>query len=136
MRGLLLVILLILILEAVLVRFMGSSSGYVLLAYGDTTVEMSVWTAAALALAIFMLLALAIELLLSVFRVPSKLGRWRKGKHQQADFRRTNDGQIAYLEGDYQRARQSLNQVAEHTDVPVMHHLISAKASEALGPCI
>lgn len=107
--------------------------GYILIAYGQTTVEMTLWIGLGL---LGLLLAIAIILFMVLRRgarfsdrVVSYLGsrRLRRGRGK------TTLGLIAFVEGNWVKARRLLVESAEETDAPLINYLLAARASHALG---
>lgn len=133
MRSLFLAGLLALALGGVLVNLLEKEPGYILIAYGQTTIEMSVWTGMGLALGGFLVLYLVLRGWRSTRRMPRKVGRWLDGRSLRLSHNRTNSGLIAFIEGRWERARKSLVQVAEGSDAPLIYYLLAARASHALG---
>jgi HemY protein len=116
-----------------MVGLLEKEPGYILIAYGKTTIELSVWTGIGLVLAGFFLLFVLSRSWRSTRRLPRKVGRWMDGRSLRASHKRTNRGLIAYTEGRWEPARKSLAQVAERSDAPLVYYLLAARASHALG---
>jgi HemY protein len=135
MRSLLGLIIVALLLSALMFKLLGGDAGYVLLVHGDTTVEMTLWTTVGLVILGVLLLWLLVQLLLIVFRVPGNWSQWRLGRHHKADIRRSNQGQIACVEGNWQSAQQAFAQVSEgeRSAQPLMNYILAARANAALG---
>ncbi len=133
MRRLFLVCLLALVVGAVLVGLLEKEPGYILIAYGQTTIEMSVWAGIGLALGGFFLLYLLMRGWRATRRMPRKVGSWLDSRSLRVSHNRTNRGLIAFIEGRWGRARKSLVQVAERSDAPLIYYLLAARASHALG---
>ena len=123
----------VLVLTGLGVSFLGENPGYVLIAYGDTRVELTLWTAIGLVI----LAAVALYLLMLLLRAPF-MG-WRsgramlQGRKAKAQEQRAANGLIAYIEGHWDKSRKILSQLAEKKESPLMFNLLSARASHALG---
>ncbi len=133
MRRLFLACMLALVAGVVMVSLLEKEPGYILIAYGQTTIEMSVWTGIGLALGGFFLLYLLLRSWRTTRRLPRKVGRWMDGRSLRVSHNRTNRGLIAFTEGRWERARKTLVQVAERSDAPLIYYLLAARASHALG---
>ena len=133
MRRWLLIILAAALLGLGLTRLLQQDPGYVLIAWGDVSYEMSVWTGILLLLAAFAVgsLALAIVRELRLFR--RRIGAWRKGRNIDLSLSQATRGMIAYNEGYWARARKLLGQAAQRSDNSVVFYLFAARASHALG---
>ncbi|RMA82208.1 HemY protein [Umboniibacter marinipuniceus] len=107
--------------------------GYVALARGEVMVQMSMVTAIGL-------LVLTIAAVLVMIRLVAILwmpGRWARqqllaGSKTRAT-RRTNRGFIAYLMGDFAKARQQLLASVGNVDSPMLNYLLAARSSQYLG---
>ncbi len=133
MRKLFLACLLALVVGVIGVGLLEKEPGYILIAYGKTTIELSVWTGIGLALVGIFLLYLLQRGWRSTRQLPHKVGHWMDDRSLRASHKRTNRGLIAYTEGRWEPARKSLAQVAERSDAPLVYYLLAARASHALG---
>lgn len=133
MRRIFLICLLALVAGVFLVSLLEKDPGYILIAYGDTTIEMSVWTGIALALAGFFLLYLLIRSWSNTRKIPSKVGGWMEERSEKATNNRANHGLTAFVEGRWDRASKSLEQVAERSKQPLVYYLLAAQAGHAMG---
>ncbi|MEE2652408.1 MAG: heme biosynthesis HemY N-terminal domain-containing protein, partial [Pseudomonadota bacterium] len=107
-------------------------SGYVLLAYGHTTVEMTLWVALAL-LALFLFMVwLLFSLLRRSARLSDKLGALRGQRRQQRERQRSHRGVIAYTQGNWLQAKRLLLSSAS-SDKPLINYLLAARACQRLG---
>jgi HemY protein len=133
MRRLFLICLLALVAGVFLVSLLEKDPGYILIAYGDTTIEMSVWTGIALALTSFFLLYLIIRSWTNTRKIPAKVGGWMDERNEKATSNHANRGLTAFVEGHWDRASKSLEQVAERSDKPLVYYLLAAQAGQAMG---
>ena len=108
-------------------------SGYLLLAYGQTTVEMTLWVAVAV-LAVF---CFAVWLLFSFLRrgakLTDRLGSLRSERRAQRARLQQHRGVVAYVEGNWQKARRLLQDAAHDGEGPLIGYLLAARASQRLG---
>jgi HemY protein len=133
MRRWLIVVLLAALAGLGLTRLLQQDPGYVLIAWGDYSVEMSMWTGVFL-----LLVGIAVASLLLVAIRESRLlrrrfGAWRQGRNFDLNLSRASRGMIAYSEGYWGRARKLLGQAAENSDNGVVYYLFAARASHAMG---
>lgn len=123
----------VLVLTGIAVTFLGQHPGYILIAYGDTRIELTLWTG----IGLLILGCVALYVLVLVLRIPF-LG-WRngramfEGRKAKAQEQRAANGLIAYIEGHWDKARKILSQLAGQKESPLMYNLLSARASHALG---
>jgi HemY protein len=133
MRRLFLICLIALLAGVFLVSLLEKDPGYILIAYGKTTIEMSVWMGIGLALASFALLYFLLRAWRNTRKLPGKVGRWMGDRSERATHNRANLGLTDFIEGRWERARKSLVQVAERSDEPLIYYLLAARASHAMG---
>ncbi|MEQ3696436.1 MAG: heme biosynthesis HemY N-terminal domain-containing protein [Pseudomonadales bacterium] len=107
--------------------------GYVALARGELMVQMSMVTA----VGILLLAMVCILLVVRVIAILWMPGRWARqqllaGSKTRAT-RRTNRGFLAYLMGDFGKARQQLLASVGNVDSPMLNYLLAARSSQYLG---
>lgn len=133
MRKLLIIILAMLAL-AVLVTIAGESgSGYVLIAAGDTTIELTLVLAIALMAVFYLLLMLTTATLRKIFGARKGVRGWALNRRKQRGLNRTTQGLIAFVEGRWDFARKSLAKAASQSSTPLVNYLFAARASSELG---
>ena len=103
-------------------------SGYVLIAYGHTTIEMTLWIAVAVLLILLGLGWLLFSLLRRGAKLSDRLGNFRGGQQQ----RRSERGVIAYSRGQWLQARRLLLSPAS-SPKPLINYLLAARASQQLN---
>ncbi len=133
MKRLLLLLLAILFVGAWVGQKMIQDSGYTLLAYGDTTVEMSLWVFLTLLVTLFLSLHWAINLLNRSLQSGSRLRGWRKDRGLRIAHHKTLKGLIALSEGNWWKAQRLLSQSAEKTELPLINYLAAARAAHEQG---
>lgn len=128
------VVLLIVLLGATgVVALLERDPGYILVAYGSRTLEMTVLTGIGLLVGGFFLLYVAVRLWRRAWRTPRKVSRWLDSRSLRLSHSRTTRGMIAFIEGRWKHARKILVSVAERSDTPLLYYLMAARASHALG---
>lgn len=133
MKRLFLAVLATLLVAAALAAAISSDSGYVLIAFGNYTLETTVWIGLLLLLVILVLMYLLAMLLYRGQRYGSAWSRWQQDRSSHRGRRQTLRGLMAFHEGQYARARHLLDRAAEASDQPLLNHLMAARASSELG---
>ena len=126
-------VLLTLIVAAGLAMAIEKDPGYILIAYGQTTVEMTMWVGLAL---LFVFLFLLIVLFLSLRRgakVSQKIGSFWSDRQASRGRSHTTLGMIAFIEGNWEKSRRLLTDALKGSDAPLINYLLAARASHALG---
>lgn len=132
-RRVLLWLLATLVVVAVLAWLVRADAGYVLLQYGHTRIETSLWVG----LLLLGCVLIALSLLLRTLRLLLRLTRRLRGQplaavgHSRRD--RTAQGLRAYFEGDWERASRLLARGAAHSPYPLANHVLAARAAAARG---
>lgn len=133
MKRVFLAILIALLLAAGLVAGIQYDPGYILIAFGDYTLETSFWVGVLAYLLLvgggFGLLALLSRSL----RAGGAVSRLVTHRRQRRSQRKTIQGLIAFIEGNMARARRLLLAGAENTEAPLLNYLMAARASHNLG---
>lgn len=133
MRRLFVLILMALLLGVGIVAVIETDPGYVMLAYGNHTLESSLWVGLLLlmlfAFAIFFLVWVFYRLLSGQRSFFSWIGTRQHGQAQ----RNTTRGLISYGEGNWAAARRQVVRGAHKNDAPLLNHLLAARASHQLG---
>ncbi|MEH6468557.1 MAG: heme biosynthesis HemY N-terminal domain-containing protein [Porticoccus sp.] len=130
-----------LLLMIALITFIGGfvawqmleSSGYVLIAFGNYTIDMSLWTLVLLILVLWVLVRLLTYLLRAMVEPGQKFLRNRVSVRQQRYRKRTAKGLLQFIEGRWSQARNSLKRAAKHSDMPLVNYLAAANAAYELG---
>lgn len=133
MRRLFVGILIALTIGVVFVWSVGADPGYVLIAWGSKTIEMSVWTAIIMFFTSGWLLYLSVRLWRRTWHFPRFIGGWFDSRNLRLNHSRTTRGMIAFIEGHWRRARKLLVKVAEGSDSPLLYYLMAARSSHQLG---
>jgi HemY protein len=132
-RRLFLGILIALASGAVFVWSVSADPGYVLIAWGSKTIEMSVWTAIIIFFSSAWLLYFVLRVWRRTWHLPRFIGGWFDSRNLRLNHNRTTRGMIAFIEGHWRRARKLLVKVAEGSDSPLLYYLMAARSSHQLG---
>jgi HemY protein len=126
----LLAVLLILTMAVLLGLYVHNDSGYVLIALGHRTIELS--------LSLFVILLVlgfaAVWLLLYVFNslwgMPGSLKRWRMRQRRERARRDTLRGLAQLAEGNWEKAEHFLVRHAHDSEIPLLNYLAAARAAQ------
>lgn len=133
MKRLFIAVLATLLLAAALAAAIAYDPGYVLIAFGNYTLETTVWVAIALLLAMLFVMYGFIALLHRSVRQGSIFSRWRTNWNERRGRQLTQRGLLAYLEGNFERARVVLDRSANRTETPALNYVLAARAAAAQG---
>ena len=133
MRRIFALILVALLAGVGLVALIQSDPGYVLLAYGNYTVETSLWMGLLLLLVLIFLVWLVVQILRRLLVGPDSLLGWFGSRRARASSRLTNDGLVSFAGGDWSKARRQLLRGAAGRETPLVNYLAAAMASHRLG---
>lgn len=130
MKKRLILLLVFMLLGALVFQLMRHDSGYVLLAYGSTTIEMSVWTA----LAIVFVLAVVVYVIWRLLQGGRKVTRFISGgrRHSVRAQSQTMAALVDFIEGNWLVARKKLVKSADKSVNPLVNYLAAARCSYEL----
>lgn len=120
MRFLILVILLVLLVGAGLGTLINVDPGYVLLAWGDTSIEMSIWVLLFGIVLVFIAMSLSLRFVIALnlpFRV---LGSWQETSRIQRMQLQTRQGLLALADGQNVRAEKKFSELAPTSSQPIV----------------
>lgn len=124
---------LFLVFGATIHQLLATASNYLLIVWGQTSIEMSLSFAVACLLAFILSACLLFTLFRRGFRgaksVKNQLGTFRDRKAQQ----KTLDGLIDYIEGDWISARKKLTGSASKAETPLLNYLAGARSAYEMG---
>jgi HemY protein len=120
MRFLILVILLVLLVGAGLGTLINVDPGYVLLAWGDTSIEMSIWVLILGIVLVYIAMSLSLRFVIALnlpFRV---LGNWQETSRIKRMQLQTRHGLLALADGQNMRAEKKFAELAPTTSQPIV----------------
>jgi HemY protein len=132
MRRLFFLSLVVLLCGVGLVALIESDPGYVLISYGLTTVEMSVWVGLILLLLFNIVCYAVFRVWRSLMAGRGSFASWREGRKSRKGQQLTSKGLFSFMQGDWADARRVLARAAPHSDTPALNYLMAARASHAL----
>lgn len=115
-----------------LVALIKSDPGYVLISYGLTTVEMSLWVGLILLLLFNIVCYAFFRLVRKLMAGRGSFANWRQGRRSRKGQQLTSKGLLSYMQGDWKEARRVLARAAPQSDTPALNYLMAARASHAL----
>ena len=127
--------LLLVIIGAAMVcgPLLAGNKGYVLIAIGDYTIEMTVISAGILALLLYGVLWCTERLLLRLFHIKGSTRRWFSERRRRKARERTVAGTLALAEGQFQQAETLMRKSAPDSDQALLNYLSAAEAAQAQG---
>ncbi|WP_415899463.1 heme biosynthesis HemY N-terminal domain-containing protein [Neptuniibacter sp. QD48_11] len=129
MKKLVLLLLIILAGGAFVGEMMIKDSGYVLIAYNQTTIETSLWVLLIVLAVGFVIGHWLLNLVTHTQLPTTKLKAWKDNRNQLISRRKTLKGLTSLSEGNWAQAQKQLAQAAERSDLPLVNYLAAAKAA-------
>ncbi|MCB1707167.1 MAG: heme biosynthesis protein HemY, partial [Halioglobus sp.] len=133
MRKLFTLLLIALLLGVGVVAIIETDPGYLLLAYGDYTLESSLWVGLLLLFFLTLALYLLIALVRRLVGGQKSLAGWLGSRRARQATRLTQRGLVNFVEGNWSRARRDLLRGVRENDTPLLNYLLAARASANLG---
>lgn len=112
---------------------MQKDPGYILISWGRTTIEMSVWIGALLFAAALIGFHLLMRLQAGVRRPLKTLNVFSAAGRDKRALRATVRGLLLMAEGQWRKAERLLKRSAGHSGAPVINYLAAARAAHAQG---
>jgi HemY protein len=133
MRKLFIIILIALLAGVAVVALIETDPGYVLLAYGNYTLESSLWVGL-LVLALFTFVVyFLLRLVRKILSGQNFLAGWLGNRQSRKSSRLTNQGLFSFIEGSWSRSRRQLLGGVKGNNSPALNYLGAARASHALN---
>ena len=133
MRKLFALILVALLLGVGVVAMIETDPGYLLLAYGDYTLESSLWVGLVLLVLSVLVLYGLIALIRRLLGGQKSLAGWWGSRRARKSARLTRRGVVNFSEGNWARARRELLRSAGGSELPLLNYLLAAQCSVHLG---
>lgn len=111
-----------------LLRFIALDDSFVVLVFGQTTVEMPLWFVVAAMLLASVMGVYATRFFLTVVFTPRRINRWMNRRNQRKVQDLTLSGYLSLLEGSWSAASRDLQKAADKSDNAVLNYLLAAKA--------
>jgi len=133
MRKIFVLVLIALLASVAIVALIETHPGYVLIAYGDYTLETSVWVGLVLLLLFTVLVYAGLRLVRKLLSGQHSLVGWLGNRKTQRAARQTTRGLISFIEGNWLKSRRQLIAGAKNNDAPLLNYLTAARASYQLN---
>ena len=109
------------------------NKGYVLIALGEYTIEMSVVSAALFGVLLYVLLLLVENLLGRLFSLHSRTRMWLHHRRRRQGQQQTLAVALALAEGRFEQAEALMLKGAGESEQPLLNYISAAEAAEAQG---
>ncbi len=107
--------------------------GYLLIGYGEWTIETTLAMALFVLLLAFASLYLLLRFIAGLRRSPRALREWRRRRRAARARKALNRGLVDLSEGNWEAAEKRLIRYAGDSDNPLMNYLAAARAAQAQG---
>ncbi len=118
---------------ALLFYLIDRRSGYVLISFGNTSVEMTLWLALLILLGVFLALWLGLGIIRNSTAVVAAGANRVLYGHVRSIHKRTARGLIDFMEGNWKQAKRHLLRSAVKADTPLINYLAAARSAFELG---
>ena len=105
-------------------------NGYILVGYGQWTIEGSLALFTLALIALFLALYISIRLLSRLWRMPENVAVWRHKRRSQRARRSLTRGLVELAEGRWKVAERHLTRHAEQSETPLLNYLAAARAAQ------
>lgn len=129
----LLTLWLVLVAGAGIALLLQEDPGYVMLAAGPYTVEMSLALLLILLAIAFTLVYLAIRVTVRTLGMPRQVRDWQRRRGARKARRSTTRGLLEMSEGDWKAAEKHLAHHADRSEMPLLNYLSAARAAQMQG---
>jgi HemY protein len=108
-------------------------TGYVLLSFGNYTVEMSLALLLMLIAALFGLLYFGIRLIVRTLHLPHDVREWKQRRGSRLAQQAMTRGLLEMSEGNWRGAEKRLVRFADRSETPLLNYLAAARAAQLQG---
>ncbi len=124
---------LVLLFGVLAVLWVKEDNGYVLIGYGEWTLEGSLALFALLGLLFFVVLHLSLRLLSRLWQMPDRVAEWRYKRRSLRAQRALTRGLLEMAEGRWKVAERHLTRHADQSETPLLNYLAAARAAQLQG---
>ena len=132
MRKLFIISLAALLLGVGVVAFIEADPGYLLLSFGNYTLEASLWVGLSLLVLLLLLVYLLVRLTYRIIGGQRSLFSWLGARKTDKAVRLSTQGLISFTEGSWVQARRQLLSGAQNNEAPLANYLLAAQSSAKL----
>ena len=129
----LLILLIVVVFAGYLGTLIARDPGYVLVAYGDYSMQTSLWVMLALITVFCVVAYFALRVTGIIRKAPAAYRGWRGHQQSQRATDLTVKGLRLMAEGEYQRARKFLDGGAQNNEAKAINYLAAARAADDMG---
>ncbi len=126
-------LIVVIALGAAIGTLMFRDPGYLLVSYGGTAFETSIWMAVVLLVSAYLALRCLIWLVRSMRSGFSSVSGWGKRRRTRKAQSNTARGLLLWAEGDWREAQRVLSAGAADSEFPFINHLFAARSAHAMG---
>jgi len=108
-------------------------SGYVLMSFGNYTVEMSLALLLLMLVGLFGALYFGIRLLVRTLHLPKDVRDWKQKRGSRLAQQAMTRGLLEISEGNWRAAEKRLVRFAERSETPLLNYLAAARAAQLQG---
>jgi HemY protein len=122
------------LLAAVLVTLaVKQDNGYVLIGYGQWTIEGSLALFALVGLLLFLILHIGMRMLSHIWSMPEQMKGWRQKRRGQRARQALTRGLLELAEGRWKLAERHLTRYVSQSETPLLNYLSAARAAQLQG---
>jgi HemY protein len=111
---------------------MGKDPGYVLVAYGERTIETSLWAGIFSLFLVYLLVRIVMFIWRRVIGGRLGVSQWRARRQVRGARTKTVQGLLLMAEGEWQAANRVLIEGAKNSETPLINYLNAARAAHEL----
>ncbi|MGD8913284.1 MAG: heme biosynthesis HemY N-terminal domain-containing protein [Candidatus Thiodiazotropha sp.] len=108
-------------------------NGYILIGYGNWTVEGSLALFCLAILALFLLAYIAIRTVSRIWHMPERMAEWRRKRRRLKARQALTRGLLELAEGRWKVAERHLTHNAAQSETPLLNYLAAARAAQLQG---
>ena len=108
-------------------------TGYVMLSWGEWTIETSLALFILLLAALFVAAYLLLRILIRAWQIPRGTVRWNEQRRKKKSQRTLLQGQVELVEGQWQAAEKHLLTHVDSSETPLLNYLGAARAAQQQG---
>ncbi|MCG7870093.1 MAG: heme biosynthesis protein HemY, partial [Candidatus Thiodiazotropha taylori] len=117
----------------VLSLWVKQDNGYVLIGYGQWTVEGSLALFVLAAVALFVVLYMIIRSAIHLWSMPLRIAGWRQRRRVLKAQQALTRGLVELAEGRWKVAERHLTRFATQSETPLLNYLAAARAAQLQG---
>lgn len=108
-------------------------AGYVMISYGQTAVETSLWVAIAALILIYLVIRGLAYIIRATLSSQAHVVRWRSSRKLNSARQETVRGMLFMAEGRWQEAKKALLNAVPQVETPLINYLQAARSAHELG---